>query len=226
MRRRQAYTPLGLRWRPLYVTCVDDTLHELGILYATMGRLEEAVTFHRQAANIHSTLGDLMGEGKARNNLAYTLMKLQRYDNARCELQRARACFEPFGHAAARWTTWDILCDLEQSAGNPQAATAAWQQAVQCYLAYRRDGGESQDPRALLCADIADAIRQGDTTEVTQLRTQLAADADTPPQLQALLPKLHAILHGDRKPVLADDPALDCRDAAELLLLLEKLAEQ
>jgi hypothetical protein len=47
-----------------------------------------------------------------------------------------------------------------------------------------------------------------------------------PPQSQALLPKLHTILRGDRNPALADDPALDYRDAAELLLLLEKLAEQ
>ena len=67
---------------------------------------------------------------------------------------------------------------------------------------------------------------RGDTTAVTQVLTQLAAAADTPPQLQALLPKLLAILHGDRDPALADDPALDFRDAAELRLLLEKLAEQ
>jgi hypothetical protein len=38
-----------------------------------------------------------------------------------------------------------------------------------------------------------------------------------------MLPKLHAILHGDRNPALAADPALDYDDAAELLLLLERL---
>lgn len=41
-----------------------------------------------------------------------------------------------------------------------------------------------------------------------------------------MLPKLQTILHGDRDPALADDPALDYDDAAELLLLLERLAEQ
>jgi len=39
-----------------------------------------------------------------------------------------------------------------------------------------------------------------------------------------MIPKLHAILHGDRAPALAADPALEYDNAAELLLLLEKLA--
>jgi hypothetical protein len=41
-----------------------------------------------------------------------------------------------------------------------------------------------------------------------------------------MLPKPHAILRGDRDPALADDPALYYCDAVELLLLLERLAEQ
>jgi len=46
---------------------------------------------------------------------------------------------------------------------------------------------------------------------------------DPPPRLQAMLPKLHAILHGDRNSALAADLALEYDDAAELLLLLETL---
>ncbi len=120
------------------------SLHELGNLYDDMGRLEEAVAFYRQAADIYVTLSDLMHEGAARNNLAGTLMTLQRYDEARQELQRAIECKKPFGHAAEPWKTWALLHDLEQATGNAPAAADAWQQAVQCYLAYRRDGGESQ----------------------------------------------------------------------------------
>jgi hypothetical protein len=73
---------------------------------------------------------------------------------------------------------------------------------------------------------IADALRQGNTAAVTQALTQLSAAADTPPWLQVMLPKLHAILHGNRNPALTDDPVLYYQDAAELLLLLEKLVEQ
>jgi hypothetical protein len=66
-------------------------------------------------------------------------------------------------------------------------------------------------------------MRQGDTTAVAQELAYLAAITDPPPRLQTMLPKLHAILHGDRNPALAADPALDYDDAAELLLLLERL---
>src|SRR5262245_30824761 len=48
----------------------------------------------------------------------------------------------------------------------------------------------------------------------------------TPPPLQTMLPKPHAILHGGRNQALADDPALYYQDTAELWLLLEKLAAQ
>jgi hypothetical protein len=84
-----------------------------------MGRLEEAVTFYRQAANIYTTLGDLIHEGAACRNLADALMKLQHYDESHRELQRAIACKEPFGHTAEHWTAWVILHDLEQATGNP-----------------------------------------------------------------------------------------------------------
>jgi tetratricopeptide (TPR) repeat protein len=199
------------------------SLEELGVLYNDMGRLEEVAAFYRQAADIYVTLHDLMREGHTRSNLAATLITLQRYDDARQELQRALECAKPFGHAAQSWNTWALLHDLEQATDNAPAATDAWQQAVQCYLAYRRAGGESQEPGARLCARIACDIRQGDTTEVTQFLAQAAAAADTPARLKAMLPKLQAILHGDRDPALAADPALDYRNAAELLLLLETL---
>jgi hypothetical protein len=142
---------------------------------------------------------------------------------ARLSLSSALIRSIPPGCAAEPWTTWALLHYLEQATGNASAAADAWQQAVQCYLAYRRAGGESQEPGAQLCALIAHAIRQGDTTEVTQFLAQAAAAADTPAWLKAMLPTLHAILHGDRDPALAADPALDYGAAAELLLLLETL---
>jgi hypothetical protein len=66
-------------------------------------------------------------------------------------------------------------------------------------------------------------MRQGDTTAVAEELAHLEAITDPPPRLQTMLPKLHAILHGDRNLALAVDPALKYDDAAELLLLLEIL---
>jgi tetratricopeptide (TPR) repeat protein len=195
---------------------------ELGNLYDAMGRLEEAVKCYRQAADIHVKLQDKRYEGVDRNNLANTLIKLQRYDEARRELLRAIECSNPYGHAAQPWTTWAILCNLEQATGNAEEEAQARQQAIESYLAYRRAGGQSMADGAKLCSIAAQAIQQGETTEMEQLLAQLTG-ADVLSSTKVLIPKLQAILRGERNPALTDDPNLYYRDAAELLLLLEML---
>jgi hypothetical protein len=106
--------------------------------------------------------------------------------------------------------------------GNPQAAAQARQHAIQSYLAYRRAGGENQNPSAKLCVLVGQAIQQGDITEAEQqLARYLGPNAS--PCARALIPKLQAILHGARDPALAEDPALEYDDAAEVALLLEGL---
>ena len=203
-----------------------NSLLELGNLYDDMGHLEEAATFSRQAAEKFVTLCDFLAEGRAHNNLAATLIKLKRYNDARAELHRALECNKSFGYNAEPWKTWSLLYFLEQTTDNAPAAADAWQQAVQCYLEYRRAGGESQEPGAQLCAQVVRDISRRDTTEVTQILLHTAAAADTPAWLKAMLPNLHAILHGNRDPALATDPALDYRDAVELLLLSETLGDR
>ena len=198
------------------------SLLELGNLYNDMGHQEEAVTFYRQAADIHVKLQNLIDEGQARSNLANVLIKLRRYDEARSALQRAIACKQTYGHAAEPWKTWDILHDLEQATDDTQAAAQARAQAVVAYLAYRRDGGENQNPGARLCAMVAQAIQQGKLAETEQyLARFLGADAE--PWAKAMVPALQAILRGARDPVLAADMALDYDDAVELQLLLEQV---
>jgi len=197
-----------------------SSLLGLGNLYDAMGRLEEAMTFYRQAADIYVELQDRIGEGRARNNLADTLIRLRRYDDARRELRRAIECDKPYGHAAEPWKTWNILHDLEQATGHPEATAQARQQAMQCFLAYRRDGGENHTTGAQLCALVAHAVGQGETAQAAALLAQYANHPDA----KVLIAKLQAILNGDRNPVLADDPALSYDHAVELQLLLEGLA--
>ncbi|MBI1882467.1 MAG: tetratricopeptide repeat protein [Chloroflexi bacterium] len=196
------------------------TLRELGNLYNQMDRLEEASTFHGQAIDIFIQLQDRFNEGKEHANLAFTLLKLRRYDDARRELHRAIECLQRFGNAAEPWKAWSILYDLEQATSNPQAAAQARQQAIDAYLAYRRAGGESQNNAAGGFRMVWQAIQQGDTREAEQTLTKyLRPDAE--PRAKVVIPKLQAILAGERNPVLADDPDLDYGDAAELRLLLE-----
>ena len=196
-------------------------LGELASLYAIWGRLEEAVTFSRQAADAYNKQQNLNGEGLTRSNLASILIQLQRYDDARREVLRAIECRVPFGHAAEIWKTWDVLCDLEKATGNYLAADAARKNAIESYLAYRRAGGVSQSLQFHLLDLVSNALQENQAEAVLQQLEQIAAD-DIPQSDKSLIAKLHAILQGDRSPNLVNDPSLYYRDVVELQLLLEQ----
>jgi tetratricopeptide (TPR) repeat protein len=198
------------------------SMGELGNLYDVMGRLEEAVKCYQHAADIDVKLQDQRNEGLGRNNLADTLIKLQRYDEARREVLRAIECKQPYGYAAQPWTTWHTLNKLEQAIGNRQAAAEARQQAIESYMAYRRDGGQSYEWGARVCAAVAQAIEQGETAALAQQMAEYLKIEDDP-RVKILLPKLQAILGGARDLALADGPELYYQDAVELRLLLEQL---
>jgi len=196
-----------------------SSLTELGNLYNDMGHLEEAVTFYRQAADIAVELQDFAKEGLRRSNLANSLIKLHRYDEARCELQRVIECKKPYGHAAQPWMAWNNLYGLEQVTNHLQAAAAARQQAIESFLDYRRAGGENHSDVGQLCAFVAQAMREGNIAEVEKALVELAKRSEW----QLLVAKLQAILGGKRDSALADDPNLNYEYVVELNLLLESL---
>jgi tetratricopeptide (TPR) repeat protein len=199
-----------------------STLGQLGNLYAgVLQRSEEAVPFYLRAAEIYSSINDALGEGRQWNNLANTFRKLQRLEEARQAIRRAIDCKAPFGHAALPWTSWDILADIETTAGNSAAAADARHQALAAFLAYRRDGGENQSGSGRLALAIREALANGDPAETASLQ-QLTAN----PQAASLLPfltALQAITAGSRDRCLAEVPELDYQEAAEVLLLIEAL---
>ena len=114
-------------------------------------------------------------KARARNNLADTLRKLRRLDEARQEIRRAIECDAQFGHASEPWKTWAILADIETDAGNPAAAAEAKRKAIACYLAYRRDGGENHDAAGRICLAVTQSLLAGDPAAAASLLQQLAA---------------------------------------------------
>ncbi|MCP4590113.1 MAG: hypothetical protein GY842_05165 [bacterium] len=126
-------------------------------------------------------------------------------------------------YAARQRKTWGILCDLERAVGDADAATEARRKAVEAYLAYRRAGGENQNPSAQLYGATTQAIAKGQTDQARAQLAQPLEHPDPPAWAKALIPTLQAILKGDRNPALADNPDLDYDDAAEVRLLLEAL---
>ncbi len=142
---------------------------------------------------------------------------------ARTLLQQAHTCNAPFGHAAEPWKTFAILSHLERATGATAAATAARQQAVDAYLAYRRAGGESQAPLAEQYTLVPQARSPEQRAAAATQLTALAQRPDLPDYIPPVLAALQAMLAGSRHPALADDPRLDYDDAAELRLLFDQL---
>jgi len=140
-------------------------------------------------------------------------------------LQQAIECKKEFGHGATIWNTWDALYDLEQANHNPIAAHAAKHQAIQSYLAYRRDRGENTSNSKVLqyCYTTLQAIQGNNSHQALTELADLQNHDELSNRTKTVISKLIAILQGVRTPNLADDPELDYNCAAELLLLLEQL---
>jgi len=200
------------------------TLGNLGALYdAVFDRPEEAAAFHRQAVDRYQEIGDLAGEGQQNSNLARTLRRLGRLDEARQALQRAVECKAQFGHAAEPWKTWAILTDIETDAGHPEAASETRAKAVAAYLAYRRDGGENHSGSGRLALAVGEQLLAGQTAAAAAQLAELAADPDVPDGLRPFVAALQSLTRGDRDPALADTAGLTYDMSAEILLLIERL---
>ena len=203
-----------------------STLGQLGNLYdGVLNRPEEAIAFYRQAADKHVEIEDIAVEGRDRSNLAKTLRKLRRWDEARQEIERAIECNSQFGHASEPWTSWAILAGIESDVGNSAAAADARQKAVDCYLAYRRDGGENHSDSGRFAFAVTQSLLSGDVTSAGALLQQLAADPETPDFAFLFIQALQAIVSGSRDRSLADNPALYYTMAAEVLYLIEQLEQ-
>ncbi len=190
-----------------------------------LDRPEEAAAFYRQAAGKYVEIGDAAGEGLARNNLAITLRKLRRLDEARQEIRWAIECGALFGHAAEPWTAWAILADIETDAGNPTAAAEARAKVIDCYLAYRRDGGENHSDSGRLCFAVTQKLLAGDSAGAASLLHDNAATYNTA-SWRAAIRALQAIVSGRRDRTLADAPDLHYEMAAEILFLIETLEKR
>jgi hypothetical protein len=201
-----------------------STLNQLGNLYDLhLGRTEEAAALLRQAADKYVEIRDACHEGMARSNLAIRLRKLRRLDEARQEIRRSIECKQQFGHASEPWTSWAIFAAIESDDGNATAAAQAKHKAVECFLAYRREGGENHSGGGRLVFDMTERLRAGGPAAAASFLQQLAAAPELPALDRTFIHALQAILAGSRDPNLATAPDLDYSTAAEIILLIENL---
>jgi len=158
-----------------------------------------------------------------RNNLAAVLRKLNRLDEARREIRRALECKAQSGHASQPWKAWSILANIEIDVGNLSGAAEARRKAIDCYLAYRRDGGENHDPAGRISFAVAQSLLDGDPAAAASFLQQLAADPELPSDGLGFIRVLQTIVAGSRDRSLADASDLHYGMAAEILFLIETL---
>ncbi|PWQ93393.1 CHAT domain-containing protein [Leucothrix arctica] len=198
------------------------TLHRLCKLYKLRNSLKESVDIGWKAADIYKEIADVWYEGGIRNSIANSLIKLERYDEARTDLVRAIECKKPYVHDAQIWNTWSALYDLEQTCGKTEAALLARKEATDAYLAYRRDGGENNSVAGCLVLEIGRLILNGNITDAQQLIEDTLID-DSWDEHKNFLQKLQAIVVGNRNLALVKDERFNYILEVELILLLEFL---
>jgi tetratricopeptide (TPR) repeat protein len=201
-----------------------SSLNQLGNLYKDyLGRLEDAVTFYRQAVDIDIELGDLAKEGIRRNNMANTLVKLKRYDKARLEIERAIECQSQFGHSAELWKAFNVLQKIEMAQDNHKAAKIEWTQARDAYLAYRQQGGYAQYSLGELADKVLQYIKQQETDIATKELNQVVENDGNADWAKAFATNLLTIIQGSRDKGLADDMIMNYDAATEILFFIERL---
>jgi tetratricopeptide (TPR) repeat protein len=214
---------LAIKVRLGNISAQASTLAQLANLYDdVLNRPEEAVAFHRQAAEKYVEGQDMAKEGRVRNNLGDTLRHLRRFDEARHEIRRAIECKAQFGHASSPWTSWSILADIERDAGNAGNAVEAERKAIDCYLAYRRDGGENHNADGRISLAVSQSLLAGDPATATSFLEERATTSAAT-RLHPFIRALQTIVAGRRDRTLADAPDLHYTMAAEILFLLETL---
>jgi tetratricopeptide (TPR) repeat protein len=200
-----------------------NTLCQLGNLYNSRGRHEEAAAFYRESAHKYAEIHAEASEGSIRGNLAIALTIIGRLDEARNEVYRSIECCAKFGNSTQPWRNWAILSDIERYANNPTASTEAKRNAIDLYLAYRREGGENDNAQARLSQVVSELLLAHHEAEAASVLQQFANTPNLSNKGSAYIHAVQAIVAGSRDRSLADAPDLHYKMAAEILHLIETL---
>jgi tetratricopeptide (TPR) repeat protein len=186
-------------------------LTQLGNLYkSSLNRPEEAVTFYRQAVDIAVESGDLKSEGLRRKNIANALRQLQRYDEARREIQRAIECCQPFGVAGRILANPSASCTKSKPPlATPQRHGRRGSRPVMPTWPIGSRGAMRRLGGGKLVDHVLGLLAQQQVDAVQSLFAELTNNPEAPDSRKQLIQAMVAILNGSRDPALADDPALD-----------------
>jgi hypothetical protein len=151
---------------------------------------------------------------------------MKQFDNAREEMLLAIKCRSHFGHESQMWASWNVLSAIETEAGNLDEAANAKRKAVECYAAYRRDGGENHGIEGRIILDLTKPLLAGDYVAARSFLEQIAAEPEATGPIATFISALQTIVAGSRDRTLADSPDFDYGMAAEILILIDTLEKR
>jgi len=201
------------------------TLDTLSLLYEKWKKIDEAINCAKNSARIYRKLENPILELKIRNRLVNMLFDLKYYNEVNTELLLITECSN-FTDSVPVWDIWERLYNIERIAGNTTNSNFYWQQAVQTYLLYRHNGGESQQGGFHLCNDVLQSIKNNNLyrKNLEAVIIELLKREDWQ-ENKEFLHKLQAILSGDRDIILGKKAILRFDLEVELLVLLEELKQ-
>ena len=114
-------------------------LNTLGVIYATMGQYDKAVSYDQQALTIAREIKDRIDEISALNNLGAAYMKLAQYDKATGYHEQALSISREVKARDAEAGGLSGLMDTSLAAGRPRLAIFYGKQAVNTFQSMRSD---------------------------------------------------------------------------------------
>jgi len=91
-----------------------DDLNNIGSVYKTQGKLEEAFKHHQLALKIHREIGNKQGEADALGNMGIVYQYQGKLEEALNKFKEALEIFDTLGSSANIEKTIEIIKELEE----------------------------------------------------------------------------------------------------------------
>jgi CHAT domain-containing protein len=133
--------------------------YNIGSVRHLQGRLDEALAEFRQSLDVREAINDKPGMSETLTEIASVLADEERFDDAVAAAERAAALGREVGSADLEWRPKTVIGALNMRRGRPEAAAAAYREAVDAIEGLREEVAGGSESRERFLDDKLDAYR-------------------------------------------------------------------